>query len=755
MPIRLTGGVSGLDIDNLVKQLMKAERAPLDKLKQKKQYTEWQRDDYRDMNLLLSGLRESVQKMKYQSTFLTKKASSTDEAVLSATGTANAVDGTYTLKVDRLASAATLTSGKITPVSAANPTGKGDLSAKVGYDTTLTIGGEKGSVTIQVNKDDSMSTLISTINSKTKYTGVQVNYDAALDRLFFVSSTTGKGTKIELSSENQDLLTKRLALPGAASSKTAQDLYIGTKSFSVTTQDSDGKDVVTYTSEVLIDKDLIGDKTLRIHFNDKDYDFTINNQTTLRQLMDEINRSDLGKAGVKASMDEKGTLNFMSPSDLTFNGDVLDKLGLENLAPDVNHKKVTLSAENITGSRAYTVTSKDKDGNDVVTVVDSLLINDKLEGDQKLKIAYNGKDYEFTISKNTTIRQLMDSINTSDLGKAGVTVSLDKDGKLKFFNPDQSKKLEFKGDPSSGTDIVETLGLKSVKSEKNLEYFKVSGTPGDNAKVTYNGVTSEDFASNTFSISGVSFSVKKVGEASVTITQDVDSVFNSIKSFIEKYNEVIEKINKKTTEKKNRDYQPLTDDQRESLSEEQIKKWEEKAKSGTLRGDDLLTSLLSNMRNDISNYVTSLGEGELKQISQLGIVTGDYTERGKLYIKDEDALRKAIANNPDQVMRLFNFDDPSGSMVSGDGIATRMYDRLNDVMKQITKKAGSANAVSDDSAMAKELSTINLKIYNLSKTMDSKEDRYYKKFAAMEKALSQLNSQTSSITSLLQQNYSK
>ena len=72
MVTRIGGLASGMDIDTLVSDLMKAERLPLDKLTQKKQILEWQRDDYRSMNTLLSDFDKYILKYFFEGISITK-----------------------------------------------------------------------------------------------------------------------------------------------------------------------------------------------------------------------------------------------------------------------------------------------------------------------------------------------------------------------------------------------------------------------------------------------------------------------------------------------------------------------------------------------------------------------------------------------------------------------------------------------------------------------------------------------------------
>ncbi|MEV8761137.1 flagellar filament capping protein FliD, partial [Klebsiella pneumoniae] len=88
-----------------------------------------------------------------------------------------------------------------------------------------------------------------------------------------------------------------------------------------------------------------------------------------------------------------------------------------------------------------------------------------------------------------------------------------------------------------------------------------------NAVFDLNGLTDLERTSNNFSINGISYSLKALGESTISSTTDTEGVITSIKDFVKKYNETIEAINKKTAETKYRDFPPLTDAQRKDLSE--------------------------------------------------------------------------------------------------------------------------------------------------------------------------------------------
>jgi flagellar hook-associated protein 2 len=121
----------------------------------------------------------------------------------------------------------------------------------------------------------------------------------------------------------------------------------------------------------------------------------------------------------------------------------------------------------------------------------------------------------------------------------------------------------------------------------------------------------------------------------------VDAIMETIVKFVDKYNEVIGKIKGELDEKRYRDYQPLTKEQRETMEEKEIELWEERAKSGTLRGDSILSGSLNKMRMDL--YAPVSGLQGVSQLAQIGIKTSsNYLEGGKLII-DPDKLKQAIS----------------------------------------------------------------------------------------------------------------
>jgi flagellar hook-associated protein 2 len=745
MVTRLNGFASGMDIDLMVKQLMAAQRAPLEKIQQKKQTLEWQRDYYRELNNKVLAFRNAAFDMKLQSPYLLKKTTSSDESIVTAAATANATDGVYKLRIAKLAeSASANSSGAVTTVPGGNAVNVSNtiasVDASVASNFSLTVGGEKGTARIELSSTETIASFISKFNSKSTSTGVKVSFDDTMKRFFFVSSSTGKESKVELNSTDSNFLNNVLKVDGVTNN--TGEAIMGTKEFMTTPPDAPDLDK-------LIDGALGADQSLRINYKGNTYDFTVTSTTTIGSLVQSINNNASFKAtGIKVGLDgATGVLKFEKPnetdaisfSDMTSDGsNIVSQLGLSTTP---NSSKTVSGASYLSPQPAYADSTK--------------LINSGLTQNQTFRIKYDvdgdltTEDYDFTITSTTTIGSLINSINSSALGKSGnVNAQLDAaTGKLVLTTGDNTKHFDFSDATADGTNILSSLGLTAGVNDTagagDYSYSQMKKT-GANAEIYYNDVFAE-YTSNTFTINGTNFTAKKAAMAqdvNVVVNQDVDAVFNSIKSLVDKYNELTSSVDAKLTESKYRSFLPLTNAQREDMSENEITAWELKAKSGLLKNDSILSSAMYRFRSSLFETVKGLPNGDFSQLSDIGITTGSYLEKGKLYI-NESKLKEAIAANPEQVMNLFISNDGIDSSSSGDGLATRLYDLSVGLISTINSKAGSSTSNNQSYLMGKELDRIEESVRRFNDRLTSLENRYYKQFTAMETAMSKLSSQSS------------
>ena len=198
----------------------------------------------------------------------------------------------------------------------------------------------------------------------------------------------------------------------------------------------------------------------------------------------------------------------------------------------------------------------------------------------------------------------------------------------------------------------------------------------------------------------------------------------------------------KYDEKQNKDYKPLTESQKEQMKEEEIKKWEEKAKAGMLYHDDTVRKLIDNMRDAISQPIDGLGK--YNSAYMIGISTTG--TKGQLTL-DEDKLKAALAEDSDAVYNVFaKLDANDSSNASKSGIAQRLSDVMVDGMKLIKDRGGTSTEINDDSDLSTLMRELQTKMSNFKSMMKSFEDKLYKKYDAMEVALSKLGTQLNYIT---------
>ncbi|MFJ8234644.1 flagellar filament capping protein FliD [Ureibacillus sp. NPDC094379] len=285
---------------------------------------------------------------------------------------------------------------------------------------------------------------------------------------------------------------------------------------------------------------------------------------------------------------------------------------------------------------------------------------------------------------------------------------------------------------------------------------------GKNAKYTVNGLEMES-NSNTLSISGYSITLKeKFGNLSTPVTisstTDIDAMVGKIKEFVTTYNDLITSLNEKVSETKYRDYQPLTDAQRNELTEDQIKKWEEKSKSGIIRNDSTVKKALFNLRNALYQSVEGIDQ-KYNALYEIGITTTKtYNDGGKIEISDEDKLREALTKDPDSVIKLFTLNDKSdnentdanndGNPNTGMGIIAQLRKVAENTVKAIEVTAGKSTSTESAYTLGKQLININKHIDDWKERLINIENRYWKQFSAMEDAIQRANSQSAYFMSM-------
>jgi flagellar hook-associated protein 2 len=362
--------------------------------------------------------------------------------------------------------------------------------------------------------------------------------------------------------------------------------------------------------------------------------------------------------------------------------------------------------------------------------------------------------------QDATISQLMDKINQGTSG----AVKLNFSGLTNQFNIEslQTGSLaSLNVTESVGADILTKLNLP-LGATTGMDAKVIITPPGSTVGITVVK------PGNSFSIDEVNYTLTNKGITNITITGNTQKTYDKIKGFIDKYNELVEKVSQKTDEKKQYKYVPLSDEQKKDMKEDEIKQWESKAKEGLLKGDSNLQNMLNSMRSAFYEDVEGVGIS----LSEIGLSTSaDTSKRGKIII-DEKKLKTAIETKGEQVANLFTKDSITHSSYSPNYTAderTRrnkeegIFERINDILQDYTRttirnangKRGilfeKAGIKGDEyvSLLSEDIIKKDGKINEMIKNLSARENKYYLQFSKLEVAMNKLNSQSSWLTQQL------
>ena len=493
--------------------------------------------------------------------------------------------------------------------------------------------------------------------------------------------------------------------------------------------------------------------TIRVHLNKTDEDgnpietdIKLTKDSTLADVTKELQN-----AGVNASFDEKNGRLYISSKDSGTVGDFTitasDAKGTNAAASNRLLDRLGI------GSNSYAA-------GDVITTkqgktaeMNTTLVNLGYTGGETT-FTVNGKD--ITVYPQTNIRDLL-----NDFKAVGISESFDgATGKLSFSS---SESLTFEGD----ADVLKLLGLDSgLKADISRDPIKLDGS---DAMIVLNGVlyTSD---SNSFSVNGLNITANSVtddintlldanGEVdlskltdanaiSITTSTDTQGIYDTIKDFLTEYNNIINEMTKLYNADSARDYEPLTDDEKDAMSDTEIEKWETKIKDSLLRRDSSLDSIMSSMISAMNKGIVI--NGETYALSSFGIHTMGYlnaaeNEQNAFHI-DGDEDDENTSGNKDKLMTAIT-EDADTVIEFMKQLSSNLYKAIDDNMQSTTMR--SRYKIYNDKELDKQYNNYAKLISQWEEKVSDKEEYYYKQFTAMESALAKLNSQQSSLSGLL------
>lgn len=461
----------------------------------------------------------------------------------------------------------------------------------------------------------------------------------------------------------------------------------------------------------------------RVKVNDVNVGLDANNKITGANLSFKTVKPD-------GTDDKTSTLKIVSG-----NADVKYVLGVQ----DGMSNRVNMSdklKDKLTFSQ--TETTEDAEGNSISRKYTTLTINDAV----------------IKVYEDDTMGSLMERINNT------------KEARVKISYQEAADKFTFTSTEEGASGTVKLRGpAKTLFGLEGNEYVNESGQDAIVA-VKYAGsdeAVELTRGSNSFTVDGLTINVKgKFGydESGALIEDDpdtvveidaqvdADSIVDAVKSMIEEYNSIIELVNKEVKTKPDRDYEPLTSEQKKELSEDEIEAWEKKAKEGLLYADSDIRSLTSDLRFIIDG-------GIAQELAEMGISTSSsYSDNGKINF-DESKFRAALASDPERVQELFA--ESSVKNTNGNGYSKGIGANLKSVLDKyvnttgamtskgiLIRKAGHESSPMSvtENTMYNQLKAIKEQISKLQERLETERDRYIKQFTSLETLISQMNSQS-------------
>lgn len=697
MPIRLSGMVSGMDTESLVTALVSGYQLKKDNLVKAQTKLSWKQEKWKTMNTsIYSFYSGKLSAARFSKAYSLKKSTVSNSSVATVTASSSAVAGDQTLKVKELASSGYLTGGEVTNKS--DSTSKITGSSKLSAITNKTSG--QGSVTLSV---DGKSTNIEltddmTVNQflvKLKDAGVQASFDEANQRFFISSKTSGKDGD-----------------------------------FSLVANDTAGRDSLYELGLYTDDKTSTAEYTKWAgYYNDTDGTYT--------SALDDIINSAYESNKISFDTVAQEKLAAYSKASTTvdsFNTKYMSDTGV--------------TAEDNAKAQLAALISKGKGGDDNSDFDESKLTDKEKENYKTLK-----SDIDNYNTAKQSMEDLKDYVNIEVKdGKTTVSALKETDSAAGVANiaaktAERNTKIkaelttQYQNKAKSSYDMINAAHEFSKGASRKV---------GQDSEIELNGATFTS-NSNNYSINGITIQVtaKTKDDEQVTITTDtdVDAIYKSIKDMFTDYNKLIKSMDEAYNADSSKGYEPLTDDEKSAMTDDEVEKWEAKIKDSLLRKDDTLSSIINTMKNDMASSITI--NGKSYALSSFGIATQGYfasgeNEKGVYHIDgdsddsvtsgNDDKLRAAIAGDPETVVSFFS------------QLFSKVYTDLGN--KMATSSVSSAYTVYNDKQMNKQYSEYTTKISAAESKITTWEDYYYSKFSAMESALSKLNSQTSSMSGL-------
>lgn len=713
MGIRMSGLSSGMDTEAIVKELMSAQSLKKNKVVKAKTKLEWTQTKWADLNTKLTGLYNNfVTKMQLSTAYKTKKTTISDTSKASVSAKTNAVNGSYTMEVKNIATAQYLTGAKID----ASATDKlVDLdSSLLNKEISITTGGTttKFAVTADTTLKDFTSAL--------QNAGLNASFDDAQKRIFISSKDSGVANTFSISTSglSNAEVTARGALCEAA-----------------------GYSNMSNTNKASFDEAMQALQTSGVGTDD--YNKALDTIAKLSYDTKKASADTAAETYVKAKLYSEKYSEYEEKARESLKNTYLDDDG--NLKTGKTQEDYDKAVAKKADTDTVSYISSQMKEDDVKLQIEEAAFSGKTEADMadfsekavskyyssgvKAFTGMDGvdEDSEKTrmaayTEKYASVTDRNEALSSSALTSLGLAdISVDADG-----------KVTVNGGANDSTNTSIPTGMALIE--------------GSDSKIILNGAELTS-SSSVVSANGLEISLTSVTKENESVTfsvaTDTDAVYDSVKSFLKEYNSVMKEMNTLYNADSAKGYEPLTSQEKEAMSDDEVKEWETKIKNSLLRSDSTLGSIINAMRSAMQTTVEY--DGGTYALSSLGIMTStDYTEGGLLHIygdpddsvysAKDDKLKKALEENPDVVIATLT------------GVFGNLRQTMSD--KMAGSKYSSSMTFYNDIKMKSDVKDYESDIKDWEDKLAEMEDAYYSKFTAMETALAKLQSQQSSMSAL-------
>ncbi|MEG1459135.1 MAG: flagellar filament capping protein FliD, partial [Acetivibrio sp.] len=709
MGIKLSGMISGMDTDAIIKELMSAQSMKKTKLEKNQTKLTWKQEKWKELNTKIYALYTgTLTKMKTQGNYQSKKVSISDETKAAISVSNTAPKGAHTLQVEQLASAQYLTSGVITTdASGSKAVGATTLSSLgITENTVITIKGSNPKKDQKLIVDS--KTTLNDFVSSCQNAGVNATYDSAQGRLFISSKETGENQKFTITT----------------SSVTEAYVKAGKKL----------NELTGYNSLKSEDKAKVDEAYTIIKKNAPDSQEYKNAAATLTSYAEKYAKAQFNESvdgaiqGLRAAETTKA---YEAKADEVLT-DYVDQATWLTSEEGKNWVTKNPGADEAATKKAYEAAHKAKKEETITLIKNDAAYKSFREG---VKTTVETK-----YSKTST-----GAAWTEIKDKAKVTADTEADAAKEAVTSLNTTITDYKNNcaelpagSSGGNSLLTKIGMGEITGDEVLisGSGNVSGltvTKAKNSRIVLDGATLES-ASNNISANYMTFDLKGMTKAnesiSFTVLSNVDQTYDMVKGFVKEYNTLLEEMNKLYDTKPAKGYEPLTQEEKDAMSDDEVEKWENKIKESILRRDPILDSVTSAMRSALMGQVEV--DGKTYSLASFGIRTSsDYTEKGKihiygdaddgLYAAEKNLLKGTLEGSSDAIERGLT---PEALVKTLSKISQNLYDTMTEKMER--SSISSALTFYNDKEMTAKNNAYTKQIKEWEDRLSAMESRYYK-----------------------------